>query len=187
VPGSTRLYQLTASDLVPPAARRRPRVDLSALRTGRLRGPGFHHLSMVAAAYAAHRHRPTDVSSGSRAVKLSMSIYYPSCPRYRTSSGRCRRTGRQRSLALRWGNDRSRLAPCRGRNGAKRLTPLDAPTHQRPTGLHDVPQSWHIRRRFFSTTWPVTSNRTASRPQTRRQIPVHTERGSAPGRRQVLG
>jgi hypothetical protein len=60
--------QLTAIDLVPPAVRRHRRVDLSGLRTGRARGLGFRLLPMVAAAYAAHRQRPTDVSSGSNSA-----------------------------------------------------------------------------------------------------------------------
>jgi len=60
--------------------------------------------------------------------------------------------------------------------------PLDASTHRRPTGLHDVPQSWHIRRRFFGTTWSVTSEPNSLSSPNPTQIPVHSERGSAPGR-----
>jgi hypothetical protein len=41
---------------------------------------GFIH-SHSQAAYTAHRQRPTDVSSGSRTVKLTVSVYFPNYPR----------------------------------------------------------------------------------------------------------
>jgi hypothetical protein len=77
--------QLTAIDLVPPAVRRHRWVDLSGLRTGRVRGLGFRLLPMVATAYAAHRQRPTDVSSGSKPA-------VPSTTEHSRSTFNCGRT-----------------------------------------------------------------------------------------------
>jgi hypothetical protein len=62
-------------------------------------------------------------------------------------SGRSRRTDRHHRAGLRSfvaGIVQSGLS-------ARRLY------HQCPTGLHDVLQSGHIRRRFFGTIWPATS------------------------------
>jgi hypothetical protein len=109
-----------------------------------------------------------NVAFGSRAVKLSVSICSPNCPRYRTSWGALvvpeppeaalwvlRRSARGARKAAGEGGDQCALTPCRGRNGAEQLTPLGALEHRRPAGLHHVrsvrahpmPVSWARRGR----------------------------------------